>query len=203
MSEHPLYQAIRQQLDPRLPLEVSQTTRRSLMRVVLGMLEGKSASPARIARALRTLGVSAAQVDSLGRRVRRMENEEHLTAALGFHPFARHHLRLGKPRQLVLILDPTTQEERVVLLTAAVMYRGRALPLAWMGWAANQPLTGAGFWERVASLLALVASLLPTGIPVIGLADRAFDTPRFTDLLTPSGWRYGRCATSTTSNGCS
>jgi len=190
MSEHPLYQAIHQQLGSLLPSEVSETTRRSLVLLVLGMLEGKSARPARIAQALSALGVSHAQVESLERRVRRIQNDTHLTAALCFHPFAHHHLLLGKPRQLVLILDPTTQDERVVLLTVAVRYRGRALPLAWLVWEANQPLTGAGFWERVASLLALVAPLLPPALPVIWLADRAFGTPAFTDLLQPYGWHY-------------
>jgi hypothetical protein len=91
---------------------------------------------------------------------------------------------------LLLILDPTSQDDRVCLVTAAVWYRGRALPLVWLAWAANTPLVGAGFWERIAQLLETVATLLPLGARVIWLADRAFGTPAFTDLVTAQGWFY-------------
>jgi hypothetical protein len=91
---------------------------------------------------------------------------------------------------LVLAIDPTTHTDTVVLLTIRVIYRGRALPLVWMLWEANQPLQGSSFWERVAALLEEVAALLPEGIPVIWLADRAFGTPQFTDLVQARGWHY-------------
>jgi hypothetical protein len=90
----------------------------------------------------------------------------------------------------VLLLDPTSQDQRVVMLTAAVWYRGRALPLAWAAWPANTPLSGPGFWERVGALLTEVASLLPAGVPVTWLADRAFGTPAFTDQLAAYGWHW-------------
>jgi Transposase DDE domain len=76
------------------------------------------------------------------------------------------------------------------MLSAAVWYRGRALPLAWALWPANTPLCGPGFWQRVADLLDLVATLLPVGVPVTWLADRAFGTPAFTDLVVAHGWHY-------------
>jgi len=64
------------------------------------------------------------------------------------------------------------------------------LPLAWTSWPANQPLTGAGFWERIRQLLAHVARLLPAGVSITWLADRAFGTPHFTDMLGPYGWHW-------------
>ncbi len=63
------------------------------------------------------------------------------------------------------------------MLTAAVWYRGRALPVAWALWPANQPLEDERFWHRVAVLLETVAALLPPHIPVTWLADRAFAHP--------------------------
>jgi hypothetical protein len=59
-----------------------------------------------------------------------------------------------------------------------------------MTWLANQPLEGDGFWQRVDALLNVVAQLLPVGIPVIWLADRAFGSPSFIDLITTRAWHY-------------
>jgi hypothetical protein len=106
------------------------------------------------------------------------------------YPLAKERLAWGRPQQLLLVMDPTTQEDKVVMLTASVWYRGRALPIAWMTWLANQPLEGDRFWQRVDALLDVVAQLLPVGIPVIWVADRAFGSPSFIDLLTPRGWHY-------------
>lgn len=179
-------QELRQWVDPRLP--ASSVER--LVLLVLGIIGSESVSPARIAKALKAVGVSEASSESIERRVRRIENDEALTAALCFHPFARHHLRYGKPRELRLAIDPTSQDDRVVMLTVSVQYRGRALPLAWAVWPANHPLEGERFWARVALLLTEVAALLPPRVPVIILGDRAFGTPAFTDLVTAHGWDY-------------
>jgi hypothetical protein len=59
-----------------------------------------------------------------------------------------------------------------------------------MIWPANQPLKGDGLWERVDNLLDTVAKLLPVNIPVMWVADRAFGSPSFIDLLTAWGWSY-------------
>jgi hypothetical protein len=136
------------------------------------------------------LGLSDASAESIERRVRRIENDPELTACLCFHPFARQRLLFGRPSTLVLIIDPTTQDDRVVMLTVAIEYRGRALPLAWAVWPANTPLEGECFWERVKALLDLVAPLLPKHVPVIWVADRAFGSPVFTDLVAAHGWHY-------------
>jgi len=136
------------------------------------------------------LGLVQARTESVERRIRRIENDGQITAALCLHPLARYHLALGKPRQLLLVMDPTCQEERVVMLTVAVWYRGRALPLCWLLWPGNTPLEGMCFWERVETLLSEVALLLPRGVPVIWLADRAFGTPQFVDQLRLRGWHY-------------
>jgi len=190
MSDHPLYQTVREHLDGILPASWSVALRHNLVWLVLGILEARSAGPAKIAEALSTLGLSEAQTASLERRVRRIENTPEYQAATCVHPLAKYHLALGKPQQLLICIDPTTQADHIVMLTVSVSYRGRSLPLAWTLWVANRPLTGASFWERVAALLAEVATLLPAAIPIIWLADRAFGTPQFTDLVEKWGWGY-------------
>jgi len=185
-----LYQEIAGQLDNHFPLDWSRALRDRLLTLVLGIVLAESCSPRHMAKALCKFGYSEAAEASLERHLRRIENDERITAEAILHPFARHHLRFGKPDQLVLIIDGTTHTDHTFMLMVSVRYRGRALPLAWDIWEANQPLKGMRFWDRVAQLLAVVASVLPPDVPVIWLADRAFGTSQFTDLLVPYGWHF-------------
>jgi hypothetical protein len=169
---------------------VDESTLERIVLLVTGMIGARSASPAQVAKALHRLQLSGASAESLERRIRRLENDPEVAASLCFHPFARHHLLLGRPQELLLILDPTTQEDKLVMVSVAVGYRGRALPLAWAVWPANTPLEGAGFWERIDQLLDEVQPLLPAGATITLLADRAFGCPAFIDLVTRRHWHF-------------
>ena len=190
MSKHPLYQALLEQISEHVEPSVPQSSRERLVLLVMGIIVSESASPAKMAEALDEIGIGDAQVDSIERRIRRTENDPNISASLSFHPLARQYLLWGRPNHLLLAIDPTTQNDRIVMLTVSVVYRGRSLPLAWAIWAGNQPLKGLGFWERVAALLQLIATLLPVRVPVTIVADRAFGTPSFTDLVQAQGWHY-------------
>jgi hypothetical protein len=190
MSAPEVYQQVYGLLNAHFDRQVDESTLHRITLLVLGIITAKSASPAQVAAALNTLGLSGAQVESLERQVRRTENDPELDVSLCFHPFARQRLLFGKARKLLLILDPTTQEDRLVMVSVAVWYRGRALPLAWMVWPANTPLEGAGFWERIAVLLDQVLQLVPAHVPIIWMADRAFGTPAFIDLLIARQWHF-------------
>lgn len=185
-----LYDQIHARLQAQLGQSLSDTSLERLTLLVCGVIRAKSAAPASIARALRTLGLSKAEPDSIARRIRRIENDPSIQAALCLHPLARERLLVGRPKELLIILDPTTQEDRVVMVSAAVWYRGRALPLAWVTWPANAPLEGERFWQRIAALLDQVATVIPKGVNVIWLADCAFGSPAFTDLVVERGWHY-------------
>lgn len=190
MSARSVYNRVQQLLSESVNTGVHQPTIKRLALLVTGMIRAKSAAPARVAQAAYELHLSQADAESIERRLRRTENDAQVTVELCLHPLARQHLRLGQPHALLLILDPTLQEDRAVMVAANVWYRGRSLPLAWTLWPANTPLEGAGFWQRVAELLDQVATLLPVGVPVTWLADRAFGTPAFTDLVVAHGWHY-------------
>jgi hypothetical protein len=51
-------------------------------------------------------------------------------------------------------------------------------------------LKGARFWERVSELLRRVAAIVPKNVPITCVADRAFGTPAFTDLIDDLGWNW-------------
>jgi len=190
MSATGLYTQIYQSIGTCVDEQVDENTRQRLALLVLGMIEAKSASPAQMAQALHRLGLSHAKPESIERHIRRIENDPEITDVLCFHPFARQRLLWARQQELLLILDPTTQDDRVYLVTVGVWYRGRALPLAWMAWEANVPLKGDRFWIRIEKLLASIAELLPKRLKITWLADRAFGTPAFTDLVTTYGWFY-------------
>lgn len=190
MSALSVYSLLREQLNTHLQENLAPETRERLALLVMGILGAKSASPARIAQALSTLGLLHATVESCERRIRRIENDEQISAELCLHPLAKAHLALGKPKQLLLLLDPTCQKDHFVMVSIAVWYRGRALPLCWTLWPGNQMLEGERFWERIKALLLCVKDLLPRGVPVLFLADRAFGTPRFTDEVVELGFSF-------------
>ena len=183
---HQVKGLIRAHLDP----QVDESTLERVALLVTGMMRARSASPAQVAKALHQLQLTGASAESLERRVRRLENDEEMKASLCFHPFARAHLRYGRPTELLLVLDPTTQEDKVVMVSVAVWFRGRALPLAWAIWPGNTPLEGDGFWKRIDHLLDEVVPLLPAQVSVTLLADRAFGCPAFIDLLVKRNWHY-------------
>lgn len=190
MPASEVYQEVHHLLQNCLSQEIDESSRTRLALLVTGILGAKHASPARIASALHKMGLRGAKPESLERQIRRIENDPEISAALCFHPFAQWRLLYGRPRRVFLIVDPTFQEDRIFMVSVAIWYRGRALPLAWTTWEANTPLTGKRFWERIEALLELVSGLLPKDIPVICMADRAFGTPTFTDLVTKRGWHY-------------
>jgi len=186
----PIYKQIYNLIDSHLPKRIYKATRERLALLTVGTIRAESASPAKIAEAVKELGLSEATIPSIERRIRRIENDPQVDDKICFHPFARERLLIGHPNELLLIIDPTTQDDRVVMVTVAVWYRGRSLPLVWTVWPANVPLEGDRFWTRIEDLLKSVAQILPKHVPVTWLADRAFGTPAFTDLLIARGWHY-------------
>ena len=103
MSASNVYQQVYDLLDEHLDKKVDKNSRKRIALLTLGIIGAKSASPAQVASALRQLGLSSAHPDSIERRIRRIENDEELTAALCVHPFVKERLALGKPKQLLLI----------------------------------------------------------------------------------------------------
>lgn len=190
MSDHPLYRELEAQISSQIDPRVPASSRERLTLLVMGIIKAKSVAPSKIAQALDEVGVCEGTQESIERRIRRMEHDPYLTPVLCFRPFVRHLLRIGNPQHMVLALDPTTQDERVVMVTVSLVYHGRTLPLAWVIWPGNQPLKGKGFWERIQEMIDELWLLLPTAKKVIWLADRAFGTPVFTDMITAYGWDY-------------
>ena len=101
----------------------------------------------------------------------------------------RRVLQRVRPDQRVwLIGDASGRSDGVRTLGAALGDRGRALPLAWVRWPAQQPQPQAS-WTDCQTLRAQAAAILPAGPSGTVLADRAFGCPAVTDLVAAHGWQ--------------
>lgn len=190
MSQPEVYQETKAYLAQHLPETLGQWVLDRLTLLALGMIQAEHAAPARIAKAGQAFNTRGAQVESIERRLRRIVSDERIDAQSCHQPLVKAILANSGLEQLWLIVDPSLQEDRVVLVSINAWYRGRSLPLVWATWPANQPLEGAGFWERIDELLRAVQALLPAGLAVTVLADRAFGSPAFVDLVAKRGWHW-------------
>lgn len=85
---------------------------------------------------------------------------------------------------------PPQEGAHLHLLRISLAYRGGSLPLVWEVWAQNAPLPEGHYWQTMDDLLARVAALLPPGIEVVVLADRAYDVPPMLDRLAARSWHW-------------
>src|SRR5690606_28330642 len=175
------------------PLRHTSVVRLAL--VVTGIMTARSCVLRQIAAELLALGLTGASTaESVGRRLRRTLNDHRLTVETTYRPLVQQVVgweglrRGGQPA--VLLVDESSNAEQVHLFRVSLAYRGGVLPLAWALWLQNQAQPREAYWQQVDRVLAEVADLLPSGLTVIGLADRAYDVPAFLDRLAAYGWSW-------------
>jgi hypothetical protein len=171
--------------------QLPRATRQRLVMFVVGVLLAGTIVLRRVATTQTHIGLGTAQAASHERRLRRILNDAQLGQAVPMYGrVVRRVLRRLRTGQRVwLILDESGHSDVVRVLLAAWWYRGRAVPLAWVLWPAQQPHDQT-YWQDCEHLLSQVAAILPPGLQVTVLADRAFGCPGFTDLVVAQGWTY-------------
>src|SRR5205823_13417233 len=96
---------------------------------------------------------------------------------------------------VVLVMDGSGVGRGCTALMIHVVYKGRALPLAWR---VRQAPKGHFPEELHNALVELIRGLIPAGGQVVLLGDGAFDGTRLQHTLQQAGWSYAcRTATST------
>jgi len=171
------------------------TTIDRLALLVTGIMVARSCVLLKVARELDDLGLTnATENTSIARRLSRIVGDPHLTAAACYTPLLRHLIPWREPQQsgtrVVVIVDESSKGKKVHLLRASLAYRGCSIPLSWVIWKQNVPLDGGEYWQSVDTLLTRVAAILPPGLDVVVLADRAYDVPAFIDRITAHGWHW-------------
>jgi Transposase DDE domain len=194
-AQRPCYQVIHQRITAALPRAIPAASITRLALLVTGILAAKSAVLAQIAAELDALALTRATTpDSIGRRLRRTLQDGHLDQATCYTPVLRHVLDwdevLRGQRRVVLIVDESSKADDLHLFRIALPYWGGSLPLAWCVWQQNVALPSGYYWTAVEQVLAQVAALLPAGLEVVVVADRASAIAPFIDRLRSYGWQW-------------
>lgn len=194
-AQLPLYQVIHQRISAALSHSVPGSSITRLALLVTGMLAAKSAVLAQIAAELDALQLTRATIpESIARRLRRTLNDPQLDQATCYAPVLRHVLDwdqvLRGQRRIVLIVDESSKADDLHLFRVSLPYWGGSLPLAWTVWQQNVALPAGTYWHAVDQVLDQVAMLLPDGLEVVVVADRAYAIPPFLDRLRAYGWHW-------------
>ena len=186
------------------PLEVWQGWQEEIGRLVMGMTVWQQR-----ALALFSLGVASAQDCSLARvatvvpgqatapsttrRFERLLANERLDVRQARAAIGAAVLRQVGSGTVWLALDETPQGHtpsgaRLLTLALRLIYRERAIPLAWVCYRPGE--APAPLPEVVDALLTEVAALVPPGIRVVLLTDRGLSWPAVIDQCRRLGWSF-------------
>jgi hypothetical protein len=91
----------------------------------------------------------------------------------------------SEERRLALALDASTLGQRFTVLAVSVMYRGCALPVAWVVLPATQPGAWMPHWKR---LLRRLRGVVPDDWTVIVLTDRGLYARPLYTAIQRNGW---------------
>jgi hypothetical protein len=194
-AQRPLYQVIHQRVAAALSRAIPHASLTRLALLITGILAAKSCVIAQVAAELDALALTrATSADSIARRLRRTLNDPHLDQATCYGPVLHQVLDwdevLRGQRRLVLIVDESSKADDVHLFRVSLPYWGGSLPLAWCVWQQNIALPTGYYWSAVDAVLTQVAALVPAGLAVVVVADRAYGIPPFLDRLRAYGWHW-------------
>src|SRR5215204_2640197 len=176
-------QAVRELL-PELP-KPEQT---ALGRLVWGVVGSESAQLSRAGAAI----PGEAQDRSKQRRAQRLVANERLDVGRAQRRLLERVFH-GRRGRVDLLLDATTNgasahQAGTVTLCLALRWHGRAVPLVWRTWTADEP---GQHWDRaIPELCAVVAEHLPDTAHVVLLADRGLGNGGLARTAQRLGWHY-------------
>ena len=125
--------------------------------------------------------------ESRVKRLTRWLDNEHILEEMYFLPYAEILLAHVALETLVLVMDGSVVGRGCVALMIHVLYKGRALPLAWR---VRQGPKGPFPEELHIALVALIRACLPEGTQVVLLGDGEFDGTTLQETLNDAGWGY-------------
>jgi hypothetical protein len=163
----------------------------TLAALISGIVGSKSAQLPHIAAKV----PNGTKPESRVKRFARWVDNAHILEEVYFLPYADVLLRHLALQTLVLVMDGSGVGRGCTALMIHVVYKGRALPLAWR---VRQAPKGHFPEELHIALVDLISRLIPAGTQVVLLGDGEFDGTRLQQMLHQAGWSYAcRTATST------
>jgi hypothetical protein len=180
------YRAIRDALTQGYPSQPTGTVARhltTLAALISGIVGGKSTQLPHIA----TKVPDSYKPESRVKRFARWLDNERIVEEMYFLPYAEILLTHLALETLVLVMDGSGVGRGCVALMLHVIYKGRALPLAWR---VRQGPKGHFPEDLHIALVELMRACLPEGTPVVFLGDGEFDGTTLQETLNEAGWWY-------------
>jgi Transposase DDE domain len=194
-AQLPLYQTILDRIAAAVPPSIRRSAITRLALLTTGILAAKSTVLAQVAAELHALELTDATApEHVERGLRRTLNDPLLQPHTCYHPVLGQVLDwaqlLRGSRQVVLSVDDSTKTDQIHLFRASLTYWGGSLPLAWAVWDQNVAQPQGHYWQQVDHVFDQGAVVLPEGLRVVVVADRAFAVPNFIDRCAKRGWSY-------------
>ena len=131
---------------------------------------------------------SEAKDKSIEMRLRRWVKNEAIDAEMIYLPFARQVLEALSDKELILVMDGSQVGRGCMVVMVGVLYKKRALPLAWLVYKGKKGHTTA---KRHIEVLEKVVPLIPDGARVVLLGDAEYDTTAMQQWLQANTtWQY-------------
>jgi hypothetical protein len=151
----------------------------------LGIALAKRCALAATAEALAVLG----KPDTVERRLQRFLSNTRIDWAVSSQALAAWVLEAFSGSIAVLLVDETSLQDKLKVMSVCLAYRGRAIPLAWWCYPPRQ-------WPKpqvalIGQLLQQVAAVMPADKTVVVQADRGIGcSPGLLRRIKALGWYY-------------
>jgi Transposase DDE domain len=185
------YRAIRDALTQCYPGQPSGTVARhlrTLAALISGIVGSKSTQLPHMAAKV----PNGTKPESRVKRFARWLDNPHILEEVYFLPYADVLLQHLAWQTVVLVMDGSGVGRGCTALMLHVVYKGRALPLAWR---VRQAPKGHFPEDLHIALVELVRELIPAGTKVVFLGDGEFDGIKLQETIHEAGWEYA-CRTS-------
>ena len=188
------YRAIRDALTQWYPGQPTGTVARhltTLAALISGIVGSKSTQLPHIAAHV----PNGTHPESRVKRFARWVDNAHILEEMYFLPYADVLLRHLALQTLVLVMDGSGVGRGCTALMIHVVYKGRALPLAWR---VRQAPKGHFPEDLHIAVVELIREVIPEGTQVVFVGDGEFDGTALQATLHEAGWSYAcRTAMST------
>jgi hypothetical protein len=178
-----VYTKIMQKLKKMMP-QTPQNQMVTIAMMVAGIVSGRKAQLSAI-----SLEVPhPAKPASLEKRMQRFVKNKQFEVAANYLPFAKLILCHLADKPLVLAIDGSNVGRGCMAIVIGVIYRKRAIPLAWLVYKGKKGHTTA---QRHIAALQKVRPLIPSGVQVVLLGDGEYDTIEMMNWVTEeTDWEF-------------
>ena len=188
------YRAIRDALTQAYPTPPTGNFARHLQ-TLAALISGIVGSKSTQLPTLATKVPDGTKPESRVKRFARWLDNDHILEEMYFLPYADILLRHLACQTLVLVMDGSVVGRDCAALMIHVLYKGRALPLAWR---VRQGPKGHFPEDLHIAVVELMREVIPEGAAVVFLGDGEFDGTALQATLNEAGWSYAcRTALST------